>query len=511
MLTKESLFTFGAGLVAIIAMRMIAARLRRPKYLPGPPRLPFVGNLFQMPESEAWVTYRKWAETYGDATYLEILGSPLVILNTYDACVEILEKRSDIYSDRPVGIMANILMGWSQAVVMAPYNDRWRRFRRICAQSMRKDAVKHFHPIQEREVGRYLGTLLKDPEHFMENFRLTAGRSLLRNIYGIEVTGGANDSIIATAEKAMEMGVFAAQPGNFLVDFYPALRYIPEWFPGAGWKTFARKGRKLAYEMVNVPYDMTVKAMKSGDYESSFTSLNLEKKEDEDILKWCSGSMLSAGTDTSVASVHGFILAMLLHPDIQKKCQAEIDAVCNNERLPDITDRDQLPYLSATMKELMRWQPVSPLALPHRVIKDDVYNGCFIPAGTVVMGNTWAVTRDPNLFEEPERFNPDRYLPMFGKSIPHDPAKLPLDPEAFAFGYGRRICAGMHYADSMLLISMARIISTFDIRPAKDENGKDIIPPLQFNSSIVRETLDFKVSITPRSEAAKALILAASV
>jgi len=55
---------------------------------------------------------------------------------------------------------------------MAPYNDRWRRFRRICAQSMRKDAVKNFHPIQEREVGRYLGTLLKDPDHYMQNFRL---------------------------------------------------------------------------------------------------------------------------------------------------------------------------------------------------------------------------------------------------------------------------------------------------------------------------------------------------
>jgi hypothetical protein len=67
----------------------------------------------------------------------------------------------------------------------------------------------------------------------------------------------------------------------------------------------------------------------------------------------------------SVASVHGFILAMLLHPEIQKKCQAEIDTVCNNERLPDIADRDQFPYLSATMKELMRWQPVSPLGRFH--------------------------------------------------------------------------------------------------------------------------------------------------
>lgn len=65
MLTRDSFVTFGVGLMAIIAMRLIATRLRRPKYLPGPPRLPLVGNLFQMPESEAWVTYRKWAETYG--------------------------------------------------------------------------------------------------------------------------------------------------------------------------------------------------------------------------------------------------------------------------------------------------------------------------------------------------------------------------------------------------------------------------------------------------------------
>lgn len=65
-------------------------------------------------------------------------------------------------------------MGWSQAVFMAPYNDRWRRFRRLTTAAMRKDAAHQFHPVQEREVGRYLDSLVKDPEHFMENFRLCA-------------------------------------------------------------------------------------------------------------------------------------------------------------------------------------------------------------------------------------------------------------------------------------------------------------------------------------------------
>ena len=75
MLIREFFATFGVGLVAVIAMRLIATRLRRPKYLPGPPRLPFIGNLFQMPESEAWVTYRKWAEIYGThSTPIRIYG-----------------------------------------------------------------------------------------------------------------------------------------------------------------------------------------------------------------------------------------------------------------------------------------------------------------------------------------------------------------------------------------------------------------------------------------------------
>ncbi|KDR67546.1 hypothetical protein GALMADRAFT_105800 [Galerina marginata CBS 339.88] len=501
-LSKDSISTLAIGLVAVFLLRTLVERIRRPKYLPGPRRLPIVGNLFDMPETESWVTYRQWKDTYGDAIYLEILGSPLVILNSYKACIELLEKRAEIYSDRPVGTMANIIMGWSQSVVMAPYNDRWRRFRRICAQTMRKDAVKQFHPIQEREVARYLGTLLKDPKHYMANFRFTAARSLLWNIYGIQVNE-SNSPIITTAEKAMAMGVFAAQPGNFLVDFFPALAHVPSWFPGTGWKEFARKGRILAYEMVNIPFDMTVKEMKSGDHEPSFTSINLEKNEDEDIVKWCSASMLSG----NVASMHNFFLAMALNPDVQKRCQAEIDSVTGGSRLPVIADRDNLPYVNATMWELLRWQPVSPLALPHRVTKDDVYNGCFIPAGTVVMGNTWAVARDPDLFEDPDRFNPDRYLPYFDKTIPHDPAKLPLNPNEFAFGFGRRICAGLHYAETMFLISMARVLATFDIGKETDQNGNQITPELKFNSSIVREPFDFECSIKPRSEAAEALAL----
>ncbi|KAF8971248.1 cytochrome P450 [Flammula alnicola] len=499
--------TLALGVAGLVLMRLVAGRKNKAKYLPGPPRLPFIGNLLQMPQSDAWETYLEWKETYGDAIYLEVLGAPVMVLNTYQGCVDLLEKRSDIYSDRPRNIVGNKIMGWDKSIVTAPYDERWRRYRRISAQSLKKEVVNQFYPLQEKESARFLGTLVEQPDRFLENFRFAAARGLLMAIYGIDVKE-EHDPMITTAEQAMDAAVYAAQPGNFLVDFFPILERVPDWFPGTGWKAWARRGKELTDDMVNIPFNKTVAAMKTGNYEPSLTSRNLEKNEEEDIVKWCAGTMLSAGTDTSVASLHNFILAMVLHPEIQKRAQAEIDAVIGPERLPTMADSNQLPYMNAVLRELLRWQPISPIALPHRLTQDDVYNGYFIPAGTVVIANSWAVSRDPNLYENPENFNPDRFLPIFDETIPHKPEDIPMDPMLYSFGYGRRICAGKNYAESMAFTTMARLLATFDMRMAKDEQGNDIVPELKFKSSVVREPVPFKCKITPRSEAARALVIA---
>jgi cytochrome P450 len=80
---------------------------------------------------------------------------------------------------------------------------------------------------------------------------------------------------------------------------------------------------------------------------------------------------------------------MLKYPTVQSRAQAELDAVLEHERLPDFTDREHLPYITAIVSEVIRWIPVAPLALPHATTEDDVYRGYFIPKGTVVMQNTW--------------------------------------------------------------------------------------------------------------------------
>lgn len=143
---------------------------------------------------------------------------------------------------------------------------------------------------------------------------------------------------------------------------------------------------------------------------------------------------------------------MSLYPKVLKTAQAELDAVVGS-RLPEHGDRNKLPYVNAIVKEALRWHVVFPLSLPHNTVADDELDGYFIPAGTIIMPNTWcvgitwlpnddsrsvsdvdirAMLHDPEVFEDPEEFRPERFL-RDGEL--DDTAR---DPYAFAFGYGRR-------------------------------------------------------------------------
>ncbi|KAF8602799.1 cytochrome P450 [Ceratobasidium sp. AG-I] len=188
---------------------------------------------------------------------------------------------------------------------------------------------------------------------------------------------------------------------------------------------------------------------------------------------------------------------MVRHPEVALKIQAELDSVLGPaERLPRADDRERMPYVQNTLAELLRWQPVTPLAIPHATTEDDHYNGYRIPKGSIVMGNTWAITRNESVYPDPERFNPDRFL---------DP-NVPFPP---AFGYGRRVCPGSQFAESNLFILISSLMYVFDICRAHDESGNEIIPEVIKNlePSVVAKPLPFKFNMKPRSEAHKSLVM----
>jgi len=132
---------------------------------------------------------------------------------------------------------------------------------------------------------------------------------------------------------------------------------------------------------------------------------------------------------------------------------------------------------------------------------DDVYEGMFLPAGSLVLGNVWAMLHDENMYKDPERFNPERFL----KNGQLDPNVT--SPEATAFGFGRRICPGRHLAAETLFLTVACISSVFDIGKAVDEySGELITPKEEFTTGLFCRPVPFKCSIKPRSQRASNLV-----
>ncbi|KDN43393.1 hypothetical protein RSAG8_06177, partial [Rhizoctonia solani AG-8 WAC10335] len=205
------------------------------------------------------------------------------------------------------------------------------------------------------------------------------------------------------------------------------------------------------------------------------------------------GISLFAGGLILSTSLEVFITAMLLFPDVQRKTQEEIDRVVGPDRLPEISDLEFLPYLKNLVQEVLRCQIVVPLGIPHTCTEDNIYKGYFIPKGAVVIGNAWAISRDETLYDQPEQFNPDRF----------NDATVPPAP---AFGWGRRKCAGLHYAETLLSISITSILASYNIAMAKGKEGRDIVPSTEDSPGFEHQPLPFSCIMSSRSTHCRRLI-----
>ncbi|KAF7374575.1 Cytochrome p450 [Mycena sanguinolenta] len=388
---------------------------RQLPFPPGPSPHPIIGNLRDIPTKLPWLTYTKWGIQYGsDIVHASALGQHVVVVNSVKTAIEIFEKRAHMYNGRPVLTMLE-LMDWDFSFAFIPGGDKWREYRKIFHQHFRQDASRNHRPIQMKKVHLLLQELLSSPEEFREHLKTLTAAIIMAIVYGYEVQP-INDHFVGTAEDAAKRLSDSFFPGAVAVNTFPILRYLPSWMPGADFQRFAAECRQLIKEMREAPFDFVKQNMRDGTDSTSVVAKLLEgNRYDEDAIKDVAGAAYAGGAETSVSSLASFFLAMALHPDIQKKAQTEIDTVIGTDRLPEFEDRPSLPFVEALYRELMRWKPVTPLGNPRASTADDVYNGYFIPKGTTVISNIWAMTRDESIYPEPERFNPDRFFTADGK------------------------------------------------------------------------------------------------
>ncbi|EPS93959.1 hypothetical protein FOMPIDRAFT_48847 [Fomitopsis schrenkii] len=502
-----------ALLVLVCRLFFIRHKSRGLRLPPGPPGLPLIGNLHQISDDYQQDTFSEWGRRYGDVVYARFVANDVLIVNSAAAARVLMEKRGAKYSGRP--LFTNIFLctyyssgGFSWNLAFMPNTDRWKRHRKWFQHGFQvKRRLDEYIPIQQRETRRILSDLLVEPDAYMSHIKRFAAATMLEIGYGHTVTS-LDDDYIHMIDSALDGMFLAGNPGSMMVDFFPPLKYVPAWLPGLTWKKTATRLRPVVDVMNLSPFRAVVKAMNEGSAKSSFASAILDEVSPDEPLSPAEeremsgavGTVYAAGTETTVSMLSAWLLAMVRYPEVYKRAQTEINMVIGTGRLPELHDRDSLPFLECILKEVYRWHCPVPLGVPHALSENDEYRGWWIPKGSMVIANLWGMMRDPELYPDPEAFRPERFLGF-------DKEAEVLDPKKVVFGFGRRVCPGQFLADNNVWLVLATLIATMNIRKARGEDGVEITPRLDYTSGIVSHPKPFPCDILPRSEKARQLIL----
>ncbi|KAJ7149692.1 cytochrome P450 [Mycena filopes] len=473
-------------LVLVCAVLVSSLVWRNTRALPPGPRGSLLSGVkSQLPKSEPWKTYAAWGARYGGPLLsFRVYNRLTIVLNTHAAVHELLERRALLYSARPVSQMFHVVCGRGDAVFnISGLSPRHKIYRRLLQQGLNAQAVREYWPTLEAEVDVLVRGLRETPERFENHLRRNATAVIMKVAFGYPISAG-DDPFISIAEESSKISGWALTPGRWLVDYFPLLRFIPAWFPLAHFKRQGAAWAATLNSMSQVPHDWVKSELAARRNIPSFTSRLLRpgmSEDEEDIVKWCAGALHSGASDTTVSTMISFIMLMVLHPGVQKRAQDEVDLTL--DRAPRMPDVHRLPYLHASLKEVMRYAPVANLALPHQATQDDTYAGYHIPSGATVVPNVWTILHDPELYPDPFTFDPERF---FTGSQP--------DPGAYIWGFGRRKCPGIQFAEPALLLSMASVLYNFDIKCSQTP------ATIEFTTGITSHIKPFEVQFRPHRQ-----------
>ena len=178
--------------------------------------------------------------------------------------------------------------------------------------------------------------------------------------------------------------------------------------------------------------------------------------------------MFTGGTDTSSITIEWALAELVANPDKMEQLQDELTRVIGNTRSVDISDLPDLPYLSSVIKETMRMHPVVPLLVPHKLTETCELNGYEVLAGTEAYINMWAIGHDPNVWDDPWQFRPERFLGT--NKISLNGGIFELAP----FSSGRRICPGLPLAVLSMEFILASLVHSFEWKASGKPNLKEL-------------------------------------
>lgn len=494
-------------LILILCFFTWLRRDRRLDTIPGPRTWPLIGVGYKLP-ANAPTVFRQWAQKYGEIYKIRVGWYNWVVINSPEAVREILEKQAIKTSSKAPSPLGHGIVTGGKRMPTMPYGPHWRAQRSIVRQVTTVPFTSTFVPSQEFEAKQLIFDLATDNENqrnFYQHMRRYAFSIIMTNTFGTRVQNWDHPDA-QNAVRSQEILRRTSQPGAYLVDELPPLASLPKWIqPGI------RDAEEAAKDVLDTKMGLWRRLenqFKVGKAPPCFARSILESKKawyshglTEEDLAWVSGGLIEAGFETTAATLNSLVLQLAANPNVQQKAHDELMRVVGSQRSPAFADISSLPYIRACVKEMLRMNPILAPGIRHYADQDVVYKQHIIPKGTVLLANTAFLHYDPQRFESPFEFMPERYLNHKLYSSEYAAMGDPYKRDHFAFSTGRRTCPGARLAENSLNIALCNILWAFEIRPP-EVGGVEVEMDLKnaFPDSGFTIPKPFAVRFLPRSE-----------
>ncbi|VYS62401.1 unnamed protein product [Arabidopsis thaliana] len=446
----------------------IFKRSPQPPLPPGPRGLPIVGNLpFLDPDLHTYFT--KLAQSHGPIFKLNLGSKLTVVVNSPSLASEILKDQDINFSNHDIPLTARAVTYGGLDLVWLPYGAEWRMLRKVCAAKLfSRKTLDSFYELRRKEIRErtrclYQKGLEKSPVNVGEQLFLTMMNLMMNMLWGGSVKAEDMESV-GTEFKGVISEITRLLGVPNVSDFFPMLARFDLQGLVKKMHLYARDLDAILDRAIEQMQRLRSRDGDDGECKDFLQHLMKlrDQEADSDVpitmnhVKAVLMDMVVGGTESSTNTIEFVMAELISNPELMRRAQQELDEVVGKDNIVEESHITSLPYILAVLKETLRLYPTIPLLVPHRPSETALVGGYTIPKNTKIFINVWSIQRDPNVWEYPTEFRPERFLDK--KSCDF----TGTDYSYLPFGSGRRICAGIALAERMILYTLATLLHSFD-------------------------------------------------
>ncbi|XP_062319667.1 steroid 17-alpha-hydroxylase/17,20 lyase isoform X1 [Osmerus eperlanus] len=493
-----------------LAFLFLQAKLRRSplgnRAPPSLPWLPFIGSLLSLRSSRPpHVLFQDLQQKYGH-TYSLMMGShTVIIVNHHQHAKEVLLRKGKTFAGRPRTVTTDILTRDGKDIAFADYSASWRFHRKIVhgALCMFGEGSASIEKIICRQAQSLCETL---GESGPGSTVLDMSPELTRAVTNVVCSLCFSSSYLRgdpefEAMLQYSQGIVDTVAKDSLVDIFPWL----QMFPNADLRLLKRcvsirdSLLQKKYDEHKVDYsdhvqrdllDALLRAKRSAENNNTAEITTETVGLSQDHLLMTVGDIFGAGVETTTTVLKWAIAYLIHYPQVQKRIQEELHRKVGGDRAPQLSDRGSLPYLEATIREVLRIRPVAPLLIPHVALTDASIGEFTVRKGSRVIINLWSLHHDEKEWKNPEVFEPGRFLTEDGTGL-HIPS-----PSYLPFGVGVRVCLGEVLAKMEIFLFLSWIMQRFTLTVPPGQP----MPNLEGKFGVVLQPMKYKVHATLRAD-----------